>query len=97
MLRFENIQTTSERIEMNDDFLSPKDAAKIIPGRPHISTVWRWMNRGVRGRRLRSTLIGGRRYIPREAIREFLTAPSDWDRVAEIEHAEADVRREMGQ
>lgn len=55
------------------------------------------MNRGVRGRRLRSTLIGGRRYIPREAIREFLTAPSDWDRVAEIEHAEADVRREMGQ
>ena len=86
-----------ERLAMDGEFLSPKDASKLIPGRPHISTVWRWMNRGVRGRRLRSTLIGGRRYIPREAIREFLTAPSDWDRVAEIDHAESDVRRELGQ
>ena len=31
-----------------------------------------------------------------DAIREFLTAPSDWDRVAEIDDAESEVRREFG-
>lgn len=29
----------------------------------HVSTVWRWMLHGVRGTKLRSVRVGGRRYI----------------------------------
>ena len=34
-----------------------------------ISTVWRWTLKGVKGRRLKSFLIGGRRYVN----------PADWE------------------
>lgn len=35
-------------------------------------TAWRWALRGVRGVRLESTIIGGRRYTSREACERFL-------------------------
>jgi len=37
-----------------------------------ISTVSRWVSSGVRGRVLRSILIGGRRYVLREDLDHFL-------------------------
>ena len=40
----------------------------------HISTVWRWVNRGVRGVKLESLTIGGRRYVRPEALEVFLEA-----------------------
>jgi hypothetical protein len=36
------------------------------------ATCWRWALRGVRGRRLETFLIGGRRYTSREAVDRFL-------------------------
>ncbi len=42
----------------------------------HVATVWRWVLRGVRGRKLRSIMIGGRRYILARDLEAFL-AQSD--------------------
>ena len=49
-------------------------AARSLPKPPHISTVWRWVNRGVRGTRLETVVVGGRRYTSREAIARFVAA-----------------------
>lgn len=49
-------------------------APSHIPGRPALSTTWRWILVGIRGRILDSGMIGGRRYTSREAIRRFLAA-----------------------
>ena len=42
--------------------------------RVHISTVYRWTLRGVRGKTLESTLLGGIRYTSLEALERFLGA-----------------------
>lgn len=58
----------------------PTGVSKIVPGRPHASTIWRWHRRGVKGVRLETVLIGGRRYTSREALARFserVTAAAD--------------------
>lgn len=39
--------------------------------RPSVCTLWRWRNKGVRGRKLESVTIGGRVYTSIEAIARF--------------------------
>jgi hypothetical protein len=58
----------------DEKLVSFADAAKLLPGRPHISTWQRWRLRGVRGIRLETVLIGGRRYTSREALARFFDA-----------------------
>ncbi len=63
-----------------ETLVSLTDAAKRLPGRPNITTVWRWRNRGVRGVKLETVLSGGRRFTSLEAIRRFqdrVTAAAD--------------------
>lgn len=63
-----------------ETLLSITEAAKRLPGRPNITTVWRWRNRGVRGVKLETILSGGRRFTSTEAIARFqqaVTAASD--------------------
>lgn len=58
--------------------LTPKQTAKLVD--VHISTVFRWMFHGVRGKRLASHLVGGRRRIYCEDLDTFIgvvTAPSN--------------------
>lgn len=38
----------------------------------HITTVWRWTLYGVRGRRLASHMVGGRRYVLLRDLEEFI-------------------------
>ncbi len=38
----------------------------------HITTVWRWTLKGVRGKRLPSFLVGGRRYVLRSELARFM-------------------------
>jgi hypothetical protein len=45
-----------------------------VGGRPAVNTVRRWAGRGVRGVRLRSWLVGGRRYTSLQALAEFASA-----------------------
>ena len=52
--------------------LTIPQACQIIPGRPVSTTVRRWSTTGIRGVRLQTALIGGRRYTSREAIRRFI-------------------------
>ncbi|APZ96354.1 DUF1580 domain-containing protein [Fuerstiella marisgermanici] len=40
----------------------------------HYSTVYRWVTKGARGRRLESLLVGGVRYTTVEALGRFLNA-----------------------
>jgi hypothetical protein len=64
----------------SEALLSLNDAAKSLPGRPHISTLHRWRLRGVRGIRLETALLGGRRFTSVEALERFsaaITAAAD--------------------
>ena len=38
----------------------------------HVATVWRWAMKGVRGQRLRTVMVGGRRYVERCELERFL-------------------------
>lgn len=55
-------------------------AAKLFPGQQpgkkvSIDTLWRWCMRGLRnGVRLKSVLIGGRRYTTKQWVMEFIDA-----------------------
>ena len=51
-----------------ETLLSLLDAAKQLPGRPHVSTLYRWRIRGVRGVRLETVLVVGRRFTSKEAL-----------------------------
>lgn len=73
-----------------------------IPGRPHLSTIFRWLSRGVRGIRLASVRVGGRRFVSPAQIENFIAAvtsagaessPSrDTARVAEIDRADRSLQ-----
>lgn len=56
------------------------EASKRLPNRPHTSTIWRWYKTGIRGRRLETVVVGGRRLTSLEALSRFagaLTADRD--------------------
>jgi hypothetical protein len=55
-----------------DQYLSLAQAAALLPGRPHISTLHRWRTRGVRGVRLSTILIGGQRRVALTELHRFI-------------------------
>ena len=55
-----------------ENSLSISAAANSLPGRPNVSTVWRWISRGVRGVKLQTFCVGGRRYVTKESLENFL-------------------------
>jgi len=61
-----------------ETILSLAQAARSVPGRSgcgvHAATIWRWMQRGIRGVRLETILIGGIRYTSQEALHSFFNA-----------------------
>jgi len=62
-------------IDVNSEHIvSFAEAPATLPGRPHISTLHRWRLRGIRGHRLETCLIGGRRYTSSEALERFVAA-----------------------
>lgn len=46
---------------LNSKRLSMREASQHV--NVHVATIWRWALHGVRGRRLRTFLLGGRRYV----------------------------------
>lgn len=62
--------TTSEHPE----YLSIADAARRMPGRMAVATVWRWTAEGYHGVRLRTTRVGRRIWTTPAWVDEFLTA-----------------------
>jgi hypothetical protein len=59
---------------VHERLLSLAEASRFLPGRPHASSIFRWMSRGIRGVQLESCLIGGRRYTSEEALERFAAA-----------------------
>ena len=55
----------------HEEIFSLPQAARSLPGHPHVSTIYRWRLRGIRGVKLETFLIGGRRFTSREAIERF--------------------------
>ena len=63
-----------------EQIISLVEAAGQYPGRPHISTIFRWGDRGVCGVRLETVRCGGRRCTSHEALDRFtqrVTAAAD--------------------
>ncbi len=59
-------------IDTHHETLIPiADVPAHIPTRPHIATVWRWIQKGIRGVPLETSLIGGRRFTSEEALQRF--------------------------
>jgi hypothetical protein len=55
-------------------YLSLREAANCLPGRPHLSTLHRWRTRGVRGVRLITERVGGRRMVAADELQRFIEA-----------------------
>lgn len=62
----------------HDHLLTYGQAAQLLPkgSRPSYSTFWRWWNRGIRGVRLETVLVGGKRYTTAAAMQRFAEALS---------------------
>jgi hypothetical protein len=58
----------------NEQLLTLTAAAKLLPSRPNVATLWRWRTAGVRGIKLETFLCGGRRMTSREALSRFFAA-----------------------
>ena len=63
-------------IDLTERLLTISEAARVFPKRPATVSIWRWATKGVRGCKLRTVAIGGKRYVPESAIAEFLAACS---------------------
>lgn len=61
-------------ITLSEKLLTLSEARARLPGRPDMSTLWRWYQRGVRGVRLETVVVGARRYTSAEALERFLSA-----------------------
>lgn len=63
-------------IDLSEKLLTVSEAARRFPRRPSTVSLWRWATKGVRGCKLRTVAVGGKRYVPESAIAEFLEACS---------------------
>ena len=89
----------------SETLLTFAEAARSLPGRPHLSTLHRWRLRGVRGVKLETCVIGGRRFTSAESLLRFgaaTTAATDGSptptrtsrqRQRDIERAEAELAK----
>jgi hypothetical protein len=57
----------------------------------HVATVWRWMLYGVRGKKLKSRLLGGRRVILEEDAQAFLAQDDEPASDADLQRRAADA------
>ncbi len=70
-----------------DDILSMSEAAKLIPTRPSARTLARWSDTGVRGVRLKSVRLAGRRITRRSWVLQFVEYLIDNDDYPDEERA----------
>lgn len=58
----------------SERLISLTEAAKVLPGRPHISSIFRWISTGAKGIKLETIVCAGRRFTSLEAIERFIAA-----------------------
>ena len=54
-----------------ESLIAIKDIPAHLPGRVHIASGWRWIQRGCRGVKLETAMIGGKRYGSPESLQRF--------------------------
>ncbi len=70
-------------IDLNTEQLVPIGRVpQLLPARPngrkiHVSAIYRWVQRGARGRRLEAIQIGGTTYTSREALQRFASCQGE--------------------
>jgi Protein of unknown function (DUF1580) len=69
---------------MTTDYITMTEAAKCSPGRPHISTIWRWARKGVKARNgsrinLEHIRAGGRLFTTEASLERFFKAVAEAD------------------
>lgn len=69
------------RIDVDNEtlFQFPEARSEFPMGRVSLATLHRWRQKGVRGVKLETVLIGGLRYTSREAIARFIAAQNEAD------------------
>ncbi len=58
----------------NEHVISLTQATKILPNRPHVSSLWRWCRKGIGDIRLEYIRCGRRIYTSVEAVERFCHA-----------------------
>ena len=79
-------------MKLNDARLSMNATARHL--QVHVATIWRWTLHGVRGQRLRTMRIGGRRFVfarDLEAFLASLNSTNDNSQPADDRRARADA------
>lgn len=72
-------------IELGKEKLVPlAEAARLIPGRPSIVSIWRWRKVGIRGHRLECVQIGGRIFTTKNAVEAFIKATTESNPTAPV-------------
>jgi hypothetical protein len=66
--------TMTDPLKSVRELLSLREASQLLPGKPHISTLHRWRLRGIRGVKLITVMVGGRRWVHPDALRDFNAA-----------------------
>lgn len=99
-MEHEGADAGQESVSPAVSYLSLAEASRCLPGQPHVSTLHRWRLRGVRGIKLRTALIGGRRFTTEEWVTEFIAASTnssqcglDGNTSRELQRREIDICR----
>lgn len=66
-----------------ETLITLSEASRRLPNHPSVTTLWRWWQRGVKGHKLETAQIGGKRYTSVEALQRFV------DRLSASEEAPA--------
>ena len=61
-------------ISPNDRLMPLSAARRCFPGKPAVSTLWRWSTQGLNGVVLKTVRSGKRIFVSHDAIEEFLSA-----------------------
>ena len=78
-----------------EHLITLKQAARQLPGNVHLSTLHRWRLRGVKGVKLDTLMLGGRRYTSVEALYRFFERTTRAADGGSAVQRSADVRRRV--
>lgn len=67
-------RATSHAHILAEDVLMLRDVPKELPTRPCFQTVWRWAQKGVRGVKLETYMVGSKTVTSKQALHRFFEA-----------------------
>lgn len=77
----------------HERLISLAEAQALLPGHPHLSTLWRWRKRGIGGVRLDTIRVGGRRFVSLKQLSGFIAAITDPQRSGAPEQSQGNATK----